>query len=62
MAIAPTAVALALAFSKSLPIVTNVLSMILLITFYVLAWLTYSLLDMSKDFTKSYVIARSVLR
>jgi hypothetical protein len=52
VAIGPTAVALAQACSKSLPIVSNGRSVILLVTFYVLAWLTYSLLDVSKDFAK----------
>lgn len=52
VAIGPTAIALAQTFSKSLPIVTNVRSMVFLAAFYSLAWLTYSLLDMSKDFAK----------
>jgi hypothetical protein len=52
VAIGPTAIALAQAFSKPLPIVSDVRSVVFLIEFYGLAWLTFSLLDMSKDFAK----------
>lgn len=52
VAIGPTAVILAQTFSKSLPIVSDVRSLGVFAVFCSLAWLTYSLLDMSKDFAK----------
>lgn len=52
VAIAPTAIALAMTLSKGLPIMHGIRSVLFLVEFYLLAWFTYALLDMAKDFTR----------